>query len=158
MTAVTSLASRFVDVVPEELEPGVFYVSLEHASMMHLCACGCDNEVALPLSPLDWRFTYDGEAVSVSPSVGSWSLPCRSHYIIDRGCIRWAAEWTDEEIEAGRRRDRRRRETLQSAAIVSPAPAAPAVEAVPDQYAIRPSKRGIFDGLLHWLGGLWGRP
>jgi hypothetical protein len=77
--------------MPERLDDGVLYVSLEHATMVHSCACGCGSEVVLTLSPTDWRLTYDGEAVSVWPSVGSWSLPCRSHYFIERGLVRWAA-------------------------------------------------------------------
>lgn len=101
---------RFVELVPDKLEPGFLYVSLEHGSMVHLCACGCGNEVVLPLTPVDWRLAYDGEDISLSPSVGSWSLACRSHYIISAGRIRWAGDWTEKEIEAGRRRDQRRKD------------------------------------------------
>jgi hypothetical protein len=49
---------------------------------------------------------YDGETVSLDPSVGNWSLPCRSHYWIRRGAVRWAPAWTDEEIEENREGDR----------------------------------------------------
>src|SRR3546814_6526572 len=77
--------------------------------IMHLCACGCGNEVALPLSPTDWRLTYDGQSISVRPSIGSWSLPCRSHYFIDGGRVVWAGDWTDAEIAHGRALDRSRR-------------------------------------------------
>ncbi len=111
MSGVDTLTPRFVEEVPDDLEPGVFYVSLEHGSMLHLCACGCGHEVALPLTPVDWRFTFDGETISVSPSVGSWSLPCRSHYIVDRGRVRWAGDWTKEQIEAGRLRDQARKDS-----------------------------------------------
>ena len=58
-----------------------------------------------PLSPKDWKFTYDGASVSVHPSIGNWSLPCRSHYIIKSGGIRWADDWSDEQISTGRQRD-----------------------------------------------------
>ncbi|WP_425342947.1 DUF6527 family protein [Rhizobium etli] len=47
--------------------------------MAHLCACGCRTEVITPLSPTDWRFTFNGKTISVEPSVGNWSLTCRSH-------------------------------------------------------------------------------
>jgi hypothetical protein len=106
---IARIEPRFVELVPEALEPGLLYVSLEHGTMVHLCACGCANEVVLPLTPVDWRLTYDGENVSLWPSVGSWSLPCRSHYVVTGGGVRWAGDWTDAEIEAGRRRDRSRR-------------------------------------------------
>jgi hypothetical protein len=110
VSGIDTLTPRFVEEIPDNLQPGVFYISLEHGSMLHLCACGCGHEIALPLTPADWRFTFDGETISVSPSVGSWSLPCRSHYIVDRGHVRWAGDWTKEQIEAGRRRDQARKE------------------------------------------------
>ena len=89
---VNRLEHRFVASVPEQIDPGLLYISLDFATMMHLCACGCGREVVTPLSPKDWRMTYDGQSVSVHPSVGSWSLPCRSHYVIKRGKIRWAGD------------------------------------------------------------------
>ena len=79
---ITQLQHRFVDGFPDRLQPGVLYISIEFASMSHLCCCGCGREVITPLSPKDWKFTYDGASVSVHPSIGNWSLPCRSHYII----------------------------------------------------------------------------
>src|SRR3546814_8368885 len=102
------LRHAFVKTMPPRLEEGVLYVSLEHTVIMHLCACGCGNEVALPLSPTDWRLTYDGQSISVRPSIGSWSLPCRSHYFIDGGRVVWAGDWTDAEIAHGRALDRSR--------------------------------------------------
>ncbi|WP_417924835.1 DUF6527 family protein [Collimonas pratensis] len=27
----------------------------------------------------DWSLTYDGKTVSLDPSIGNWSLPCRAH-------------------------------------------------------------------------------
>lgn len=99
------LEHRFVTSVPEQIDPGFLYISLDFATMMHLCACGCGREVVTPLSPKDWRMTYDGQSVSVHPSVGSWSLPCRSHYVIKRGQIRWAGDLSYEQVEMGRRAD-----------------------------------------------------
>jgi hypothetical protein len=58
-----------------------------------------------PLSPTDWKLTFDGVSVSLHPSIGNWSLPCRSHYWIDRGKVKWAAQWSDEQIQAGRAND-----------------------------------------------------
>ena len=115
MSAAQLLRHIFVDTIPEYLDDGELYVSLGHATMLHLCACGCGSEVVLPLAPTDWKLTFDGVAISIWPSIGSWSLPCRSHYVIDRGRIRWAEDWTDEEIAEGRRRDRLRRTTHEEA-------------------------------------------
>src|SRR3546814_15221894 len=78
---------------------------------MHLCGCGCGNEVGLRLSPTDWRLTDEGQSISVRPSIGSWSRPCRSHYFIDGGRVVWAGDWTDAEIAHGRALDRSRRAT-----------------------------------------------
>ena len=105
MSRLDKLSHRFVDGFPDKLDAGVLYVAPEFATMSHLCCCGCGREVVTPLSPKDWKMTFDGESVSVHPSIGSWSLPCRSHYVIRNGRIHWAGQWTDEQIERGRKRD-----------------------------------------------------
>lgn len=101
----TRLEPVFVDTMPPELGTGELYVSMIYATTVHLCACGCGNKVVLPLGPAEWQLTYDGESVSLTPSVGNWEFPCRSHYWIRSNAIRWAAPWTSEQVEAGRRRD-----------------------------------------------------
>ncbi|MCZ4348072.1 DUF6527 family protein [Devosia neptuniae] len=100
---------QFVSTVPSQPEERTLYVSLDFDTMIHLCACGCRREVVTPLSPKDWRFIYDGETVSVLPSVGSWALPCRSHYFIKGGRVDWMPLWSDDEIKAGRDADLRRK-------------------------------------------------
>lgn len=97
---------EFVDGFPTPMTPAVFYISLEYNTCGHLCACGCGNEVVTPLSPAQWSFAYDGKDVSVWPSVGNWGLPCRAHYVIDRGRVEWAREYTDDEVALNRSRDR----------------------------------------------------
>ena len=101
------LEHRFVETFPETLEPGVLYVSLEFGSAAHSCCCGCGEEVVTPLTPTDWSITYDGETITLHPSVGSWTLPCRSHYVISHNRVIKAAPWSDAEVAAERRRDRR---------------------------------------------------
>jgi hypothetical protein len=100
---------RFVDVIPARLDEGVVYISLAYDTMVHLCCCGCENEVVTPLNPFDWQLTYDGDAISISPSIGNWALKCQSHYWITRGRVHWAAMWSAHEIEEGRRRNAARR-------------------------------------------------
>lgn len=100
------LEHRFVEHVPERLEPGILYVSMEYATSAHSCCCGCGEEVVVPFTPTDWKMTFDGETVSLSPSIGNWTLECRSHYVIDHGKVIEAGPWDDEQIEAERRRDR----------------------------------------------------
>ena len=89
------------------MEEAVVYVSIRYRSVIHLCVCGCGSEVVTPLGPTDWRFTFDGVSVSLDPSVGNWSLPCRSHYIIRRNKALWAGDWSDERIFAGRAYERK---------------------------------------------------
>ena len=101
------LEHRFVESFPEMLERGVLYVSLEFGSATHSCCCGCGEEVVTPITPTDWNITYDGETVTLHPSVGSWMLPCRSHYVIRHNRVFEAPPWTDEEVSAERHRDRR---------------------------------------------------
>jgi hypothetical protein len=49
------------------------------------CCCGCGHEVVTPFSPTDWKLTFDCVSVSLYPSIGNWSPPCRAHYFIECG-------------------------------------------------------------------------
>lgn len=100
------LEHRFVKHIPEQLEPGLLYISMEFGSAAHSCCCGCGEEVVTPLTPTDWRMTYDGETVSLWPSVGNWKQRCRSHYMIERGLVIESVPWSNEDVAAERRRDR----------------------------------------------------
>jgi hypothetical protein len=100
------LEHRFVQYIPRLLEPGVLYISIEFATATHKCCCGCDEEVVTPLTPHDWHLTFDGETVSLWPSIGNWDYACRSHYIIKRNRVIEARPWNDDEIAAGRRMDK----------------------------------------------------
>jgi hypothetical protein len=119
MMRCQKLSHRFVQFVPEKLEPGVLYVSLEYATSSHACCCGCGEEVVIPFSPVGWRMTFDGESVSIWPSVGSWTLRCRSHYVIDRGNVVKAPPWSESQVAAERLRDKAARERHYGAATVS---------------------------------------
>jgi hypothetical protein len=106
----TNLDHRFVEFIPRDLEPGIVYVSVEYATVVHACACGCGERVVTALSPVDWLLTYDGAAISLRPSIGNWSLPCRSHYWITANRVEWAGSWSPRQVELARQRDRRDRE------------------------------------------------
>lgn len=101
------LKHEFVEHIPDELAEGVLYVSFAYATVTHKCCCGCGHEVVTPLSPTDWQLIFDGETISLQPSIGNWSLDCKSHYWVRRNQARWAAEWSDKEIQSGRMLDRR---------------------------------------------------
>ncbi len=100
----------WVEDMPETIEAGKVYISTKHRLTEHLCACGCGTEVSLPLGRSEWKIEYDGETVSIWPSVGNWQLPCRSHYIIQKNKTRWCRRWSQEEILAGRSRYRKEKQ------------------------------------------------
>lgn len=95
--------------MPQKLEPGVLYLSEEFETAAHLCACGCGSKIRTPLGPTEWRVANSLLGPTLRPSVGNWQQPCRSHYLITRGEIQWAGQWTDEEILSGRLNEDRRR-------------------------------------------------
>jgi uncharacterized protein DUF6527 len=99
------LTFEFVENVPENLDEGILYISTKYASAIHKCCCGCGNEVVTPLSPVGWSLMFDGDTVSLEPSIGNWNFACRSHYWIIRNKIRTAAPWSENKIEAGRVRE-----------------------------------------------------
>lgn len=101
MSATQQVRHEFIELLPEKTEDGVLYVSLKYKNMIHLCLCGCGSQVVTPLSPTGWSMTFDGQTVSVYPSIGSWKLPCRSHYWIWKSRVQWVPKWTYEMIEAG---------------------------------------------------------
>lgn len=105
------LEIQHVETMPESLKPGILYVSLEFETAHHLCACGCGHKVHTPLSPAEWQMEETPQGVTLRPSIGNWQLPCRSHYLIRRGEVVWAGEWSDSQIRAGRARDLRRLQT-----------------------------------------------
>jgi hypothetical protein len=101
---------EFVDLAPAKLKDGVVYVSVKYATAVHNCCCGCGNKVVTPLSPTGWQLMFNGEAISLTPSIGNWAFPCQSHYWITHNNVQWARKWTAAEIASGREDERRRRE------------------------------------------------
>lgn len=95
--------------MPDVLEPGILYISITYCTAMHLCVCGCGHEVVTPLSPTDWELTFDGKNVSLNPSIGNWSFPCKSHYFIKQNKVRYARKWEDDEIGLNRKADRKKK-------------------------------------------------
>lgn len=124
-----NLAHRFVDLIPDELEDGVLYVSIKFGTVVHKCACGCGEEVVTPLGPAEWRLTYDGRTVSLAPSVGNWSFPCRSHYWIEGGSVRWARGFSGAEVAKVRQEAKARRESYYLEGIAAPPGMAPSESA-----------------------------
>lgn len=89
---------QFVEFMPDVIQEGVIYISLEYKSVIHKCACGCGKEVNTPLHPTGWKMIYNGEDISLKPSVGNWSFDCKSHYWITNSEVEWSLKWSDETI------------------------------------------------------------
>lgn len=102
MSLPPRVTHEFVDLIPAEREPGKVYISIRYATATHDCLCGCGQKVVTPIKPNKWTLTYDGEAISLSPSIGNWSFPCRSHYWINGGRVVEAGQMSAEAIAYGR--------------------------------------------------------
>jgi len=89
------------DNIPHDLEDGVLYVSMEFATAIHRCMCGCGSELVTPISRRGWRLAYDGQGVTLSPSIEAAARPCRSHYFIRDSQVQWIPDFET------RREDRR---------------------------------------------------
>lgn len=107
MSPVSRVRSSFVDFIPDRLETGVLYISRRYATATHLCCCGCGLEVVTPLNPAKWRLDERDGTVSLTPSIGNWSFPCKSHYWIIGNEVRWAAAMAPALIAAVKACDRR---------------------------------------------------
>lgn len=101
----TSLTYKFVEFIPDILETGILYITVEYKSAVHLCACGCGNKVVTPITPTDWKLTYDGKSITLSPSIGNWNFECRSHYWIRKSKVIEAPSWSQEHVDYVRNKE-----------------------------------------------------
>lgn len=112
MNRITYLRPEFVEFIPEHLDNGVLYISRRYSTASHLCCCGCKHEVVTPLNPAKWHLTERNGSVSLTPSIGNWSFPCKSHYWITHNRIRWAGSMSAELIVEVKARDKHDAERL----------------------------------------------
>lgn len=85
MSKIERYTHEFVEFIPDDLEPGVLYVSTPYSTAALLCMCGCGLRSLTRSRP--------------SSSVNR--RECQSHYWLDRGTDDWAARWTRERSAAG---------------------------------------------------------
>jgi len=107
MNGINQISHEFVEFIPERLEQGVIYVSRRYSTASHLCCCGCGLKVVTPLNAAKWQLSERNGTISLHPSIGNWSFPCKSHYWIDAGSVRWGASMSRSEIAQVRARDQR---------------------------------------------------
>ena len=112
-----------MEFIPNDLKERTLYISIPYCTAVHKCCCGCGREVVTPLSPTGWQLIFDGKTVSLYPSIGSWSLPCQSHYFITKNKVLWARQWSGKQIAKGREQEATTRERYYAGA-VSPTNAA----------------------------------
>ena len=105
MAKTAQLKPEFVEHIPQNLDEGTIYISIEFATAIHKCCCGCGSEIVTPFSPIQWQLTFDGKSVTLYPSIGNWGLPCRSHYWVKQNNVVWSYQMTESEILAGRSYD-----------------------------------------------------
>jgi Family of unknown function (DUF6527) len=80
---------EFVDFMPDAIKEGILYISIPYATATHKCPCGCGEIVVTPIRPNQWNLMWNGDAVTLRPSIGNWSLQCQSHYWITENKIVW---------------------------------------------------------------------
>lgn len=105
-----TITPEFVGSAPRELRDGVIYISDRFRTALHKCCCGCGREVVTPLNPAGWSYVQEGETVTFKPSIGNWSFPCKSHYLIIRNQIVWAETMSARQIARVKARDARDQE------------------------------------------------
>lgn len=103
---INQIKPEHVEFIPERLEEGVLYISERYSTAVHKCCCGCGQEVVTPLSAAEWSVKCEDGRISLWPSVGNWSYPCRSHYVIWDNRIQEAKAMSERQIQLIKANDR----------------------------------------------------
>ncbi|MFP5040444.1 DUF6527 family protein [Parasediminibacterium sp. JCM 36343] len=101
-----TLQHKFVEYIPDILEEGIIYITIEYRTAVHKCICGCGNKVVTPITPKDWKLIFDGKSISLYPSIGNWDFKCKSHYYITNNKIVVVRERDDSEHREKRKSNR----------------------------------------------------
>lgn len=94
---------RDVERLPDTPESGVLYVSEKFRMTLHACACGCGHRVYTFLGDGHRLFGTPDEP-TIEPSIGVWDAPCKSHYFIEHGQVRWSKSFTEAQIQQSMKR------------------------------------------------------
>jgi len=106
----TTIIPEFVESAPQDLQDGVIYISDRFRTALHKCCCGCGREVVTPLNPVGWSYYREGRSITLKPSIGNWSFPCMSHYLIIKNEVVWAETMSARQIARVKARDARDQE------------------------------------------------
>lgn len=107
MEKIDNYEIQFVGYMPDEFKQGVLYISMRGKIVIHLCACGCGEKVVTPISPDDWKLTFDGETISLYPSIGNWDFHCRSHYFIRNNRSVFVEDWEEKQISKKKKKSKK---------------------------------------------------
>lgn len=145
---IRTLQPEFVELIPKDLVDGKLYVSRKYSTAVHKCCCGCGQKVVTPLRSTDWQLRVRGDRVSLWPSIGNWSFPCRSHYWIVNNRVEWSYDMSQEEIDAGRRQDARIKDRFIRTGAADP----PVEQQAPETDGPELGE-GVWEKLKRWLFG-----
>lgn len=109
MERVDNYEVQFVGYMPDKFKQGILYVSMRGKIVIHLCACGCGEKVVMPISPDDWKLTFDGESISLYPSIGNWDFPCKSHYWIQNNHVVIARNYDYEQEKPIKKKSKKKK-------------------------------------------------
>jgi hypothetical protein len=82
-----------VERIPKLLSDGVVYHNEEFELAALLCACGCGHRITL-LVPDSHQVTSDRGLATIRPSIAVCDAPCKSHYFVTAGKIKWLPAFT----------------------------------------------------------------
>lgn len=97
-----TLQHRFVNFIPEQIEAGILYISLEYSTVIHKCICGCGIEAVTPISPTSWQMKFDGKSISIYPSIENF--PCKTHYWITNSMVVMVQKLEASQVKRSRKR------------------------------------------------------
>ena len=82
-----SVNPQYSEFIPERetMGEGIIYISETYETASHLCLCGCKNLTVTPLGLQDWTMLNKDDKLTITPSIGNYNFPCKSHYIITNG-------------------------------------------------------------------------
>ena len=70
-----------VTYIPNIIEPDTLYYSQEYKTSRHICPCGCQQQIPLPIRDGEWSLEIDeNENFTISPSI--LNRECKAHYFI----------------------------------------------------------------------------
>ena len=81
---------EFCDTIPKKINEGILYICINCNVIVHKCACGCGEKTVTPLDKINgWTMKYDGQSVTLRPSIGNFNFNCKSHYFITENRVEW---------------------------------------------------------------------